>query len=162
MSSLYAVVDLSGNVINLVEWDGVTPYNVAPNTLVLATSQPNAQIGGTYVGGVFTAPATPPPAQDIGYVNSPTNGATVTLPTLPRPQNRLFAYLQPAAALSALTIDMPPGSQDNDEVNLQSAFAVTGLVFSPTWTGAPNSLVAGSAGKVRFIYSAQLGAWFQW
>ena len=55
--SLYAVVSPAGAVLNLVNWDGKTAYDVTPNTLVAASGQPNAQIGGTYAGGVFTPPA---------------------------------------------------------------------------------------------------------
>lgn len=53
--SLYAVVSPAGAVLNLVNWDGKTAYDVTPNTLVPAT--PAAAIGGTYAGGVFTPPA---------------------------------------------------------------------------------------------------------
>lgn len=48
----YAVIDPSGNVLNIVAWDGVTPYDVTPNILVLATS--TAQIGGMYLSGIFS------------------------------------------------------------------------------------------------------------
>ena len=147
----------------MVEWDGVSVFNPGTgNTAVLATSQPNAQIGGTYANGVFTAPAAPTPAQDIGFVISPTSGSTVALPALPRPQNRLFVYLQPAAALTSLILEMPPASQDNDELNIQSSFAVSGITYSPAWLTGPTSLAASSAGKIRFVFSAQLNAWFQW
>lgn len=160
--SLYAVVAPGGAVINMTEWDGVTPFNVSPNTLVLATGHPNAQIGGTYIGGVFTAPAAPVAAQGIGFVISPSNGSTVSFPAPARPANRMFAYLQPAGALTSLTLNLPPSPQDNDELNIQSAFALSGVTWIGTNAGLPAALAAGAAGKIRIIYSAQAGYWFQW
>jgi hypothetical protein len=52
---------LAGVVTNIVLWDGVTAYTPPDGgTLVLCSGNPAAQAGGTYVGGVFTAPAAPP------------------------------------------------------------------------------------------------------
>ena len=57
MSNVYAVIDGSGNVVNMVVWDGNAEHWQPPagETAVLAT--PDAQIGGKYSGGVFTLPA---------------------------------------------------------------------------------------------------------
>jgi hypothetical protein len=60
MSSLYALIDSSNIVQNLFTWDGVTQYDTPGYTKVPASGQPNAQIGGTYTNGVFTAPVAPP------------------------------------------------------------------------------------------------------
>lgn len=161
-SQLYALVNTSTVVINMVQWDGVTPYNVSPNTLVLATGQPNAQIGGTYVGGVFTAPSAPAASQGIIFSNSPVTGATVPLPNAPQPQAKLYAYLQPAATLATLTLTMPPSPQDGDVLNLLSSKTITLLTMTPTFQGAPTTLVLGAAGALQFTYSTQLGNWFPW
>lgn len=160
--AIYAVVDVSGHVINLVRWDGSAPYDVTPNTLVDATGKPNAQIGGTYLGGVFTAPAAPVAQQGIIFVNSPASGATVALPNAPQPQAKLYCYLQPAAALAALTLVMPPAPIDGDILNILSSKTVTALTLTPTFQGAPTTLAQGAAGAIQLTYSAQLGNWFQW
>ena len=159
---IYALVSPGGSVLNLVTWDGITPFSVIPNTLILATSQPNAQIGGTFLGGVFTPPVTPTPPQGIVFVNSPTTGATVALPNAAQPQAKLYCYLQPAAALAALTLVMPPSPLDGDVLNLLSSKAITLLTLTPTFQGAPTTLAATASGALAFTYSAQLGNWFQW
>lgn len=165
MSSPYALVNTSNVVINMVQWDGVTTFNAAPNTLVLATGQPNAQIGGTYVGGVFTAPAAPTTPQGIIFQNSPTSGATVPLPNAPQPQASLNVYLQPAAPLAALTLNFPPSPRDNDKLALYTTQAITALTCVPqqgaTIPNAPTTLAAGVAGIQSFTWSQQLGLWFQ-
>jgi hypothetical protein len=88
--SLYAVVSPSGSVLNLVTWDGQTTYNVAPNTLVAATGQPNAEIGGTYLNGVFTAPAPAAPMVPVSV--------TAVQIRLALTQQNLLATVNTAAA----------------------------------------------------------------
>jgi hypothetical protein len=161
-SVLYAVVNSSNVVINLVQWDGITPYNVAPNTLVNATGQPNAQIGGTCIGGVFTAPVNPPPPQGCVFVNSPTSGSTLPLPNLP-PQlgpQVLYAVLEPAAALAALTLDMPQQNpNDGSIVTLFSTHPITALTLSgATVNNAPSGLAALT--QYNLIFSQAFGVWF--
>jgi hypothetical protein len=164
MAALYAIVNPSTVVINLTQWDGVTPFNVSPNTLVAATNQPNAQIGGTYSGGVFTAPAAPAAAQGIIFQNSPISGATLNLPNAPQPQAKLYCYLQPAATLAALTLTLPPSPQDGDMSTVMATKAITALTITP---GVGSTLlnftspIALSAGVSQTItFSAQLGGWF--
>jgi hypothetical protein len=53
----YAVVQ-GTDVINMVEWDGVTPYATS-GQLVLADA--SAHIGGTYIDGVFSSIPGPTP-----------------------------------------------------------------------------------------------------
>lgn len=166
-TTIYAEISPSNIVINLVAWNGVTPFNASPNTLVNATGQSNAQIGGTYVAGVFTAPSAPVQPQGIVYANSPSSGANLALPNpVTAPQGGgcrvLYVYLQPAAALAALTLTMPSAPQDCDVINLLSSQAVTALTWSPTVQGAPTTLTAGSAGAKQMTYSAQVGNWFPW
>lgn len=166
-SALYAVVAPGGSIINMVAWDGVATFNVSPNTLVLATNQPNAQIGGTYSAGVFTAPVAPVSPQGIVYVNSPASSANLALPNpVSAPSGGgcrlLYVYLQPAGLLAALTLTMPPQPQDCDVLNLLSSQTITALTFAPTFQGAPTTLAAGAAGAKQMTYSAQLGNWFLW
>lgn len=159
---IYAVVNPQGVVVNMTVWDGVRPYDVTPNTLVPATGQTNAQIGATYAAGVFTPPAQPAAPQGIVFANSPASGTTLPMPAVPQPQGKLYAYLQPAAALASLAIVMPPNPMDGDVLNLLSSKAITALSFVPTFQGAPSTLAAGANGAAQFTYSQQLGNWFQW
>lgn len=161
---LYAVVNGGGNVVNMVTWDGVTPFNPgAGKTLVSATGQPNAQIGGTYIGGVFTAPANPPAPQGIIFENSPSSGATIALPNAPQPQAKLYVILLPAATLAALTLDLPPTPADGDQVLMFSSHNVTALTMvAPTGVATsnfPTSLAA--LVSVIFTFSAQYNTWFK-
>ncbi len=160
--SLYAEISPSGAVINLVNWDAVTPFNVSPNTLVLAIGQPNAQIGGTYISGVFTAPAAPTPAQGIIFLNSPASGASLQLPNAPQPQARLYAILEPAATLAALTLILGTAPLDGDTLTIFSTRAVTVLTLSAPAGIAVNNAPASLAALVSadMIYSAQYSAWF--
>lgn len=166
MISEYAEVDPLGNVVNIVLWDGVAPFNVAPNTLVSAAGQPNAQPGGTYLNGTFTAPAAPAAAQGIIFAQVPTAGGTVNLPNAPQPQAKLFAILSPAGAISGLTINAPPSPNDGDDLYLLSiGFAISNCVFTPpAGTGKINipatfTLAAGVSAHIA--YSAQEQAWFR-
>lgn len=168
-ASLYAIVDTSGNVTNMVEWDAAAnptfAQKIAPLVLVSATGQPNAQIGGTYLNSVFTAPAAPTPAQTVTSSVSPLNGATVQVPTPAAPPGsggyrRLYYYLQPSAPLTSLTLALPPNPQDGDVINIRTLQAVTGLVFTPTFQGAPASLASGPANVVNLLYSVTAGNYF--
>lgn len=66
----YAIVSTSGNVLNVVLWDGATPFSVAPNILV--PIGPNAAPGGTYAAGIFSAPV---PAA-LTVINTPAAALT--------------------------------------------------------------------------------------
>ncbi len=163
-STLYAVIAPGGVITNLVEWDGVTTYNVAPSTLVSAVGQPNAQIGGTYIGGVFTAPTAPAVPQGIMFLNSPVSGATVNLPNAPQPQNILYAIFEPAATLAALTVELPVAPSDGQQQVLYSTKAITALTLTAATgqsiaAGAPTTLAV--MVPVTMTYSAQYNTWFQ-
>lgn len=56
--SKYAVVDGSNNVINIVLWDGVTTWSPPAGTTSALSGggAGDAEIGGTYSGGIFSAP----------------------------------------------------------------------------------------------------------
>ena len=162
---LYAIVNSGGTVVNLTQWDGVTPFNVSPNTAVLAQGQPNAQIGGTYnsTTHVFTAPAAPTPAQGIIFENSPIAAANIALPNAPQPQATLVVYLTPAATLATLTIILPAAPADNDQTIVVSSKAVTavtwGVATGVALLNTPAAIVAGTPVYLR--YSAQYNTWFR-
>jgi hypothetical protein len=161
----YAIVNGSGQVINMVTWDGVTPYNVSPNTLVLATGNPNAQVGGTFSGGVFTPPAAPPLAQGIIFLNSPASGATISLPNAPQPQGKLYVVLTPAASLASLTINLPPGPFDGDDLYILSTKAITtvniGLASGQGSVNIPASFSLAANTSQHITWSAQFSSWFK-
>jgi hypothetical protein len=162
--SLYAVISPSNAVINLVTWDGVTPFDVTPNTLVSASGQPNAQIGGTYANGVFTAPSAPTPPQGIVFQNSPVSGATVALPSAYSPGagfRKLYVYLQPAAALAALTLSLDSTAQDGDVVYIVSTKAITALTLAPTPANGGATAALGAGVFSQLEYSAQLAFWYR-
>jgi hypothetical protein len=53
----YAVIDNTGTVTNVVEWDGVATWSPpAGSTVVPLPAGSIASIGWTYAAGVFTAP----------------------------------------------------------------------------------------------------------
>jgi hypothetical protein len=163
-SQLYAEVAPGGSVINIVQWDGSTSCDISPNTLMLATNQPNAQIGGTYVGGVFTAPATPPIPQGIIFLNSPASGATVNLPNAPQPQNILYAIFEPAAILATMTVGLPAAPSDGQQQVLYSTKAITAFTLTAASgqtiaAGAPTSLAL--MVPIVMTFSAQYSTWFQ-
>lgn len=164
-SQVYAEVAPGGAVVNMVQWDGVTPFVVTPNTLVSAQGQPNAQVGGTFLAGVFTAPAVPPPAQGQIFLNSPASGATVQIPDLPLnpgggPQT-LYVILEPGAALSALTLGLPATAPaDGSVLTLFSTRAISGLVFQGKPINNAPSAIAQLA-QSNIIWSTQFNTWFQ-
>lgn len=63
-ASPYAEVDGSGNVVNIIEWDGVTQFT-PPAGISLVIAGAGAAIGGTYLNSTFSAPTpqAPTPAQ---------------------------------------------------------------------------------------------------
>jgi hypothetical protein len=162
--ALYAIVAPGGAILNMVQWDGVSPFNVAPNTAVLATGQPNAQTGGTFITGVWTAPSAPVTPQGIIFQNSPTSGATLNLPNSPQPQAKLYAYLTPASGLAALTLVLPPSPLDGDQVTVMSTQAITTLTVNPspnqTRLNFPASFALAAGVSQGITFSAQLGGWF--
>lgn len=162
----YAVISPAGAVLNIVLWDGTSTFDVSPNTLVSALNQPNAQPGGTYAAGVFTAPAAPPTPQGIMFINSPLTGARVSLPNAPQPQNELYAVFQPAAAIAALTLDMPPAPADGDDLYLFSTKAVAAMQLVPAPGQAFINIPAGTFALAAFstqhcVWSSQLSSWFR-
>ena len=58
MISKYALIDANNDVVNIVLWDGVTPWT--PPSGLTAIQSDTAQIGGTWDGTNFH-PAPPPP-----------------------------------------------------------------------------------------------------
>jgi len=157
--SLYAEVTPGGLIVDLVVWDGVSTYNVSPNSLVLATGQ-NAVIGGTYIGGVWTPPTVTPTQTDIVFTASPTAGSTVALPNAPAQFGRLIAYLTPAALLATLTLQMPSSPNNGDELIIVSSKTITTITYTPAVANAAITIALG--GAIRMTYSSVLGLWIPW
>ena len=55
----YPLVDVNGNVVNVIAWDGVTPYTPPDGLTAVLDPVPQVGIGWTYANGVFTPPVTP-------------------------------------------------------------------------------------------------------
>jgi hypothetical protein len=58
----YLTLNTDGLVINVIIWDGTTPYNPGQgDTLIALTDAPQgAWTGWTYINGVWTPPPAPP------------------------------------------------------------------------------------------------------
>lgn len=58
----YLTLNTDGLVINVIIWDGLTPYNPGQSdTLIALTDAPQgAWTGWTYISGVWTPPPAPP------------------------------------------------------------------------------------------------------
>lgn len=54
----HVVVDVSGNIVNAVEWDGTAAWSPPAGSTTVQSATMN--IGGTYISGVYTPPPTPP------------------------------------------------------------------------------------------------------
>lgn len=63
-AAVYGIVDLDGNVINVVLWDGETEFVLQDDTTAVKSDGVNCQIGGTYKGGEFTQAPQPIPSKD--------------------------------------------------------------------------------------------------
>jgi len=50
----YAVIDGSGNIVNVIVWDGVTSWT--PPESHTAEQLDVSEIGGTYIDSVYTPP----------------------------------------------------------------------------------------------------------
>lgn len=55
MTDKYAVVDSTGIIVNMVKWDGATPFNPGEGLLLIKYGE-GYVIGGTLVDGVYTPP----------------------------------------------------------------------------------------------------------
>lgn len=162
-TSLYAVVSTGNSVINMALWDGASTWDTGTNSKVSATGQPNAQVGGTYVGGVFTAPSALPAAQGVMFLNSPVSGATLAIPLPPQPQAVIYVMLQPAGTLASLTLQLPANPQDGDQIYAWSSKTITSLTLTPAAGQAiintATTLPANTSGHLT--WSAQLSSWFR-
>jgi hypothetical protein len=165
-TQIYAVVSPTGNVLNMILWDGVTALSVAPNTLVAAAGNASAQIGGTYIGGVFTAPAAPGIAQDTLFLNSPATGATVTLPNPPQPppaRSVLYVVLEPLITLTTLILPLPLTPADGDEVYIYSTKAVTTVTPVPApgqiLRNIPSPFALAAGVREHIVWIARLSSW---
>ena len=160
----YAIV-LAGVVTNIVQWDGIAPYNVSPASAVATLGNPNAQIGGTYSGGVFTAAAPGTPAQGVMFVQTPLTGFNLQIPNPPQPQNKLYVLLEPAGTLATGTLVLPVAPADGADLYLESTQTITTLTVqaSPgqSTINIPGSFTLNAGASQHITWSAQLNSWFR-
>lgn len=52
----YLELNAEGTVVNIIIWDGVSPYNYENNTLIPCSEAPNANYGWTLTDGVWIEP----------------------------------------------------------------------------------------------------------
>jgi hypothetical protein len=57
--AVYCIIK-DGVVVNVTEWDGITPYSPSEDFDYFIASSGGAGIGWTYSDGAFTPPAPPP------------------------------------------------------------------------------------------------------
>ncbi|WP_406705265.1 tail fiber assembly protein [Sodalis sp.] len=58
----YAVIDAQGNVVNMIRWDGISPWRPREGHRAIdASNEPDAMIGGRYEDGKFIRIPPPPP-----------------------------------------------------------------------------------------------------
>lgn len=160
----YAIV-LASVVTNIVQWDGVTPFNVSPATAVATLGNPNAQVGGTWNGSIFTPPSAPTPAQGVMFVQTPLTGFNLQIPNPPQPQNKLYVLLQPAGTLASGTLVLPAAPQDGTDLYVESTQNITTLTIQAS-TGQnliniPGSFTLNAGVSQHITWSAQLNSWFR-
>lgn len=159
-------VTANGLVINLFAWDGVSPWSPPSGiAAVLTGGNPNAQIGGTYITGVFTPPSVTPP-QGIMDVSSPVTGFTHNCPNPPQPQNALYTVFEPAGPLATGTLVLPPNPQDGAVLYVLSTQTITTLNVQAGAAGQgliniPGSFTLAGGVSQHITYSAQFNSWFR-
>lgn len=53
-SERYAVIDAQGNVVNMIRWDGISPWRPREgHQAINASNEPDAMMGGRYKDGKF-------------------------------------------------------------------------------------------------------------
>ena len=52
----YLEINTAGRIVNIIEWDGVSPYAPEGITLVPHAEHPETAIGWTLIDGTWTAP----------------------------------------------------------------------------------------------------------
>ena len=62
-AATYAVVDGGGNIVNIVVWDGSSPWSPPVGSNVVQ-SDGTAEIGGTYNSATKTFTPAPPPVKN--------------------------------------------------------------------------------------------------
>lgn len=158
-AAVYADVDATGVVVNVVQWDGVAPYAVASGHALVPYASP-AGIGSTWNGSVFSAP----PASTSVIIDPPATQAYVTakiadvvsvIPTVPT--NAQIAALAPVQSVNTKTgatvvptlcrqqsaaLAIPttnPGSVSWTFPNTNCAFAATPSCWSDITSGNPTA-----------------------
>lgn len=102
-ASNYALVN-NGTVVNVIEWDGVSPYSPPSGSTVVPVSG-NVGIGWSYTNGTFTAPAAPTPTPDQQYAQVLASGVVVAC----APGSTVCA----SAMAGTYTIPAATGAQEN-------------------------------------------------
>ena len=87
----------------------------------------------------------------VSQYASPLTGTTVTISAA-----NTWMILTPAGTISALTVVLPTGA-DQQEVIITSSAIITALTISGTVNGAPTTMSAG--GFARFRYDGVLNIW---
>jgi hypothetical protein len=162
---LYAVLDGTSHVTNIVSWDGGASWAPpAGSTAVLTHNDPKAVVGASYAGGVFTPPVVTP-GQVSGVLSiAPATGFNIALPNAPQPKGLLIVVMQPLATLAAGTLVLPPAPLDLDLVKLFTTHTITALTVSPNTGQVANNMpttLAALALGTDIYWSAQYGAWFR-
>lgn len=62
--SIYAVIDQSGLIVNVINWDGEAEWTPPENMTAVECGDENCQIGGRYSDGKFTLPDVPEPTKE--------------------------------------------------------------------------------------------------
>jgi hypothetical protein len=52
----YGLIDAKGNVVNAIEWDGVTPWSAPDGHQAVHDPSDKIGPGWTYINGAFTPP----------------------------------------------------------------------------------------------------------
>lgn len=136
----YAVVDESGEVINLILWDGESEFDAGESLALYPAG--DAQIGWTYANGDFTAPPAPvippPTASEILATNMAYRDQLFAAATL------AIGPLQDATDLDDATADetalLKQWKQFRVAVN-----RIDLTVVSPSWPSEPQTGYGGSA-----------------
>ncbi|MGR2662494.1 DUF4376 domain-containing protein [Chromobacterium haemolyticum] len=110
----YALIDSSGNVVNVVEWDGESSWS--PGHDLTAVQSDTASVGSLYKNGEFLDKLPEPPQLTVDQA------AQVQLQAL---QRACAAAITSGFTSSALGKSNFYGSLQTDQINLQTQFAAS-------------------------------------
>ncbi|MGR2663129.1 DUF4376 domain-containing protein [Chromobacterium haemolyticum] len=120
----YALIDSSGNVVNVVEWDGeYGESSWSPDHDLTAVQSDTASVGWVYKNGEFLAKLPEAPQLTIGQA------VQVQLQAL---QRSCEAAITSGFSSSALGKSNYYGSLQTDQINVQTQFAASQASSPPT------------------------------